>query len=167
MEIAGWLVFEPGHGSDLAIKYFDCYECEAAGFFTVLHHDANQGWLARWPHSGDKTMPGAVIFVDDDGFPYTNEEVDYVWAAIVPRWGCASIGVWRHARDAASGKVTSEATKYFVDPISGKDQTITLAGREALAWERTLCEARDSPAGLYAGQKSKRCRGLLAIRGTH
>lgn len=54
---------------ELAITYFDCWECEAATLFTSLRFKKGVGWRARW---SNKTLdsaypqPGAVALMADD-----------------------------------------------------------------------------------------------------
>src|SRR5450631_805495 len=55
---------------ELAITYYDCWECEAATLFTTLRLQKGVGWKARWPNkTQDLTspQPGAVVSMSDLG----------------------------------------------------------------------------------------------------
>lgn len=41
--------------SELAITYYDCWECEAASVFTTFHFVPGHGWYARWPNKTAKS----------------------------------------------------------------------------------------------------------------
>jgi hypothetical protein len=160
LHMVTWLKFVSGHDGDLGITYLDCYECEPATLFTALHYEPKDGWRVRWPAKDSDPLPGILLISSDAGAPYTDEDVDQVWAVLAPSPGLASIGTWYHSRDLKTGKVTSIATKFVVSP-AGEEQSLTLKGSAAALWERKLCKATDVILGLMGGQDSKSCKLLL------
>src|SRR5215813_10516332 len=77
-----WLKFVPGHDGDLGITYLDCYECEAATLFTAFHYKPKEGWQVRWPSKEPDHLPGILFMSSDAGVPYTDDDVDQVWAVM-------------------------------------------------------------------------------------
>ena len=157
-------------GSDsleLGITYFDCWECEADTLFTTLHFIKERGWSARWPNPKSNPAyphPGAVVSIGDAGAPYSDDEVDQVFAVIVQKSGLA-VGRWYHSRNMATGKISDEVTKYSVDPSTGKDPVESLSGTAALHWQREICDKTKSLAAPRIGQNSKACRQILRSMG--
>ena len=65
-----------------------------------LHFVPNEGWKARWsPRKERERLPGIVFMTTDAGIPYTDDDVDQVWAVIAPSPGLASVGTWYYSRD--------------------------------------------------------------------
>jgi len=62
----------------------------AVRFEEVLR--SREGWRARWANEKSPDHPGITLRVTDVGDPYTNEDVDQVFAVITPKNGVASIG---------------------------------------------------------------------------
>ena len=158
VHIAAWLTFVPGQ-RDLAVTYLTCSECEPAKLFTGFHYDDPSGWHARWPAKVAGQQPGILLTVSDVGDPYTDEDVDQVWAAIQPSASTAAIGTWYHSRDLHTGKITSTAMKFLVDS-NDRDKAFQLHGDEAEQWERSLCKSSDHVYELREGQDSKSCKHL-------
>jgi len=161
LNIKTWIRFQSKGETDLAVVYMDCWECEPASLFTALHYNPREGWRARWTNEKAPNQPGIVFLITDVGDPYTNEDVDQVFAVFARQGEVASTGTWYHSRDLGSGKVTDTVSKFYVDPVTGKDKSVDLTGQAATQWERQLCRPKGSPYGLYQGQSSQGCKRLL------
>lgn len=162
LEIKDWISFQPDTIPDLGVVYLDCWECEPASLFTALRFEQQNGWRARWLSKETSKQPGIVLGVTNVGDPYTDEDVDQVFAVIAPRSRAASVGTWYHSRDLASGKITNVISKFFVDPVSGKDRSTVLTGRDGLEWERRLCKVGpDFLSGLFGGQENRACKKVV------
>ncbi len=160
LEIKDWISFQSNGTQDLGVVYMDCWECEPGSLFTALHYDPREGWRARWTNDKDPNHPGIVFLITDVGDPYTNEDVDQVFALITPPDGVASVGTWYYSKDLSTGKISDAATKFSVDQATGKDKAISLSGPAAKTWELKLCEAAYSPFGLSQGQSSRACKRI-------
>jgi hypothetical protein len=161
LRVVDWVRFVPAANGDLAITYLDCYECEPATLFTAFHYDQKEGWRVRWPAKDREGVAGVLLMFSDAGAPYTDEIVDQVWAVMAPSSGPASVGTWYRSLDPATRKVTSIATKFVVDRSTGKEESVTMEGPAAEAWERRLCRPPDGVPGLTGGQDSESCRRLF------
>jgi len=161
LQIKGWISFRSRDEQDLAIVYLHCWECEPASLFTAFHYDPRDGWRARWVNKENVKQPGITFRVTDVGDPYTNEDVDQVFAVLAPTDGAASVGTWYRSRDLATGKTREEAVKYSVDLSTGEDKSTVLIGSKAREWELQLCKARDSWSGPAMGQSSRACKWVL------
>jgi hypothetical protein len=160
LEVKDWITFQ-SDAPDLGIIYLDCWECEPASLFTALHYEPNEGWRARWMNKQDPKQPGVVLGVTDVGDPYTNEDVDQVFAVLAPpSHSSASVGTWYHSRDLGSGKITDVVSRFSVDPATGKDKAEVLEGADAVKWELRLCTAKDMLPELFGGQSSRACKKL-------
>lgn len=162
LEIKDWISFQSKDEQDLGVVYMDCWECEPASVFTALHYDARTGWRARWVNEKDPVRPGIAFLITDVGDPYTDEDVDQIFAVVTPRGGAAAVGTWYHSRDLSSGKITESASRFDVDPRTGEDKSIVLTGPAALKWELQLCKAAVSPYGLSQGQSSRACKRVMS-----
>jgi hypothetical protein len=162
LQTKSWFSFYSRDKQDLGITYLDCDECEPATLFTALHYDRREGWRARWANKENPDQPGITLRVTDVGDPYTDEDVDQVFAVLSPHDGIASVGTWYHSRDLATGKVTDGVSRFSVDPLTGKDRSTVLTGAEAREWELKLCKAADSSWGLAIGQSSRTCKAVLS-----
>ena len=165
LQIKGWISFRSRDEQDLGIVYLHCWECEPASLFTAFHYDPRNGWRARWANKENVKQPGITFRVTDVGDPYTNEDVDQVFAVLAPKDGVASVGTWYHSRDLATGKLSDGVARFSVDPSTGKDRSDDLTGSEAKEWELKLCKAADSSWGLAIGQSSRACKQMLSTRG--
>jgi hypothetical protein len=163
LEIKDWISFQPGSAEDLGVAYLDCWECEPASLFTALHYDKQNGWRARWANKENSKQPGIVLGVTDVGDPYTNEDVDQVFAVMAPRNGAATVGTWYHSRDLGSGKITDTVQSFFVDS-AGQDHSEDLRGAAAAALKLRMCKATDSLSGMLGGQDSGACKTLLKLK---
>lgn len=159
-----WLSFRSRDKQDLGITYLDCDECEPATLFTALHYNPRDGWRARWANKENPDQPGIPVRVTDVGNPYTNEDVDQVFAVLAPKDSVAKVGTWYHSRDLTTGKLSDDVIRFFVDPSTGKDQSAVLSGSEAKAWEAQLCKATDSWSVPAMGQSSQACKQILNAR---
>lgn len=163
LQIKDWFGFTL-KDKDLGVIYLDCDECEPASLFTALHYDPREGWRARWANEKSPDHPGITLRVTDVGDPYTNEDVDQVFAVITPKNGVASIGTWYHSRDLATGKISDDVGMYSVDPSTGRDKSIVLTGPKAKEWELRLCHVKDSWLSPAMGQSTRACKGLLSVK---
>ena len=160
LEIRDWIKFQSKGPPDLAVTYLHCWECEPASIFTALHFDPATGWRARWNNDKNAAQPGITTGVTDVGDPYTNEDVDQIFAVLAPLNGIASVGTWYHSKDLGTGKVTDLVSKYFVN-ANGQDKSVELTGSEAKNWKLRLCKPGSPPFGLSAGQSTKACKALI------
>jgi len=164
LQVKDWIAFQSAGAQDLGVVYMDCWECEPASLFTALHYDFTKGWSARWNNEKDSTHPGITIRITDVGDPYTNEDVDQVFAVLVPEHGAASAGTWYYSKDLSTGKITESVTKFWVDQATGKDRSVELIGADARSWEVTLCKPGHSPFGLHEGQATQACKRTLSAK---
>lgn len=162
LQIKDWISLQSNLKRDIGVVYMDCWECEPASLFTALHYDPQEGWRARWVNDKDPYHPGIPFLFTDVGDPYTNEEVDQVFAVLAPRDGIARVGTWFHSRDLSSGKISESASRFSVDASTGKDKSVVLAGSEASRWKLQLCEAADSRSDLSVGQSSRACKAEIS-----
>jgi len=75
---------------ELAITYYDCWECEAATIFTTIYLKKDVGWGARWSNKTKDSaypQPGAVVLMTDIG--EDDEEVELVFAVVAQPKGRA------------------------------------------------------------------------------
>lgn len=165
LQVKDWIKFQAQASQDLGVVYMDCWECEPASLFTALHYDPNKGWRARWANEKDNNHPGITMLVTDVGDPYTNEDVDQVFAVLAPRDGVASVGTWYHSRDLSTGKISETVMKFWVDQSTGGDKSVDLTGTKANSWERLLCKPASSPYGLSQGQSSRSCKAIVSTKG--
>jgi hypothetical protein len=155
-----WLQLSPGE-SDLTMVYLDCWECEPASLFAALHFDPRKGWVARWAEK-DLKQPGIVFRFTDVGDPYTDEDVDQVFAVFAPPDGLVTVGTWYHAVDTKTHKVEQTVLRCGIEPRTNKDVCTELRGADAQEWKIKLCEAKDAAAHLAIGQQTKSCKQILA-----
>ena len=159
LEIKDWIKFEAKGPLDLAVQYLDCWECEPATTFTALHFDPQKGWRARWSNGKNPVQPGITMLITDVGDPYTNEDVDQVFAVLAPRDGLASVGTWYHSKDLGTGKISDTVSKFFVQ--KGEDKSVDLAGTEASNWRVRLCKPGNASFGVSGGQDSRVCKSMI------
>jgi hypothetical protein len=164
LQTKNWFSFYSRDKQDLGITYLDCWGCEPANVFNAFYYDPREGWRARWADKKNPEQPGIPFHFSDVGDPYTNEEVDQVFAVLAPKDGIASVGTWYHSRDLTTGKIRDGVARFSVDPSTGKDKSAVLTGPEAKEWELKLCKAADSPSGLAIGQSSRTCKGVLGAK---
>jgi len=154
-----------GKSSDeLAITYYDCWECEAATLFTTFHFTNANGWRARWTNktqAGKYPQPGAVALMTDVGDPYDDNDVDQVFAVVAQPGNGFAAGSWFHSRNTKTGKVDDDLELYSIDSSSGDDRTQKLVGQAALNWERRICTQSNILIQPALGQNSKACRNVL------
>lgn len=163
-QMADWITFQRTGEKDLGVVYIDCWECEPASVFTAFHYDSGRGWRARWADEKNTAQPGVRFLFTDEGDPYTNEDVDQVFAVIAPHDRVASVGTWYRSRDLSTGKIEEHILRFFVDPSTGKDKSVALSALDARKWKATLCEAADSPRHLSIGQSTSACKQTLNAR---
>lgn len=163
LQIRDWITFQKNTKPDIAIVYLDCRECEPGSLFTALHYDSHDGWRARWVNEKDSDHPGIPFLITDVGDPYTNEDVDQVFAVFTPSEGVASVGTWYHSRDLGTGKVSDTVTRYSIDTPNGKDNESVLTGQAPSKWILQLCKADGSSAALLGGQSTASCRKALGL----
>jgi hypothetical protein len=163
VRIMAWMPFLPREPDDLGITYMDCYACEPPILFAALHYDRDRGWRARWP-SADPASPGIQLASADWGIPYDEDLVDQVWAAMGPPGAAVTIGTWYHSVHVKTGKAISVTMKFLVNPTTGKEESLTLGGAAAVAWQRKLCKPVDALSGMLGGQNSRSCQVLLQAK---
>lgn len=150
--------------NELAITYYDCWECEAATLFTALHFTRDIGWAARWQNKTQATdfpQPGAVALMTDIGEPYGDNEVNQVFAVVAQQSNGFAAGSWLHSRDNKTGKVDDDVLRYSIDAKTGNDRVDKLMGQAALTWERLICTQSSVIIQPSIGQNSRACRSVL------
>jgi len=150
--------------AELAIAYYDCWECEAATLFTTIHFKENVGWQARWPNKTQDAkfpQPGAVVKMTDVGDPYDDDVVDQIFAVVSQPDKCFAVGSWTHSRNTKNGKVEDSVERYSIDPGTQEDRVERLTGQVALSWERQICNPSNLLIQPRNGQDSKACRSIL------
>jgi len=164
VQIKDWITFQANSSPDLGIVYLDCWECEPASIFTALHYDSYDGWRVRWANDKDSQHPGIPFLFTDVGDPYTNEDVDQVFAVFTPSDSIASVGTWYHSKDLSTGKVSEIVSRYSVDASTGKDNGAVLTGQAASKWVLQLCKADSSSIVLAGGQSTPSCSKAMSTQ---
>jgi hypothetical protein len=152
---------------ELAITYYDCWECEAARLFTTLHFAKDAGWSVRWTNkTGEGNYPQPGVLVSTSDVPDSpDDEVDVVFAVIAAQkngFGYV-VGSWVQSRNLKSRTVEDDAARYTVDQISGQERVEKLTGQAALNWERMICTGSNIMLQPSSGQDSKACKRALRI----
>jgi len=150
--------------NELAMTYYDCWECEPATVFTTLHFAKGSGWSARWPEkkqNAENPQPGAVALMTDVGDPYDDDDVDQVFAVVKQPGNSFAVGSWFHSRNSKTGKIDDDVERYSIDSATGKDRVEKLGGQAALNWERRICAPSNIVIQPAMGQDSKACRSVL------
>jgi len=150
--------------TELAITYYDCWECEAATLFTTLRFITGVGWRARWPQKtqdANNTQPGAVVLMTDVGDPYDDNVVDQVFAVVKQPNDRFAVGNWIHTRNSKTGKIDDAVVRYSIDPTTAEDRVEELTGPAAFSWERQICNPSNLLIQPSNGQDSKSCRRIL------
>jgi hypothetical protein len=150
--------------NELAVTYYDCWECEAATLFTTLHFTKGSGWSARWPQekqNAENPQPGAVALMTDVGDPYDGDDVDQVFAVVSGPRDSFAVGSWTHSRNTKTGKIDDGVERYSIDFATGRDRVEKLGGQAALNWERRICASTNIIVQPSIGQASKACREIL------
>jgi hypothetical protein len=148
---------------ELAVTYYDCWECEAATLFTTLHFKKGTGWRARWSNATDSLtypQPGAVASMTDADAD-SDVEVDLVFAVVSQPNDGFAVGSWTRSRNSKSGKSDDDVERYSVDPITKEDHVEKLDGKAALNWERQICTESNISLRPSTGQNSEACRSAV------
>ncbi len=149
-----WMRFGDSAPEELAVLYDNCRDCAANTYFTAFYYDVRQHrWSARWIQNGQgvpmwssNTPPGV--------------EWTQAYAGIAEPNGREFIATWSHF-DYDNNKPASDYVYvYDVDPFSGLDRSLPLAGKDADAMELRICRAQDAVPDLERGQDSALCRKL-------
>jgi hypothetical protein len=151
----------PAQG-ELAITYYDCWECEAGTLFTTLRLKRGVGWVARWPNKTQDTaypQPGAVAAMTDIGDD--DNEVELVFAVVAKPKDSFAVGSWAHMHNAKTGATDDDVERYTIDPDTSEDRVEKLSGRAAVNWEREICTESNISMKPSTGQDSKACRNAL------
>jgi hypothetical protein len=149
---------------ELAITYYDCWECEAATLFTTLHFTRDVGWSARWQNKTQAShfpQPGAIELMTDVGESYNDNSVDQVFAVVAQPGNSFAAGSWYHSRDTKTGQVDDDVERYSIDRKTGNERVEKLVGQAALTWERLICAQSSVLIQPSIGQDSKACRIVL------
>ena len=150
-----WMRFADGAPEELAVLYDNCRDCAANTYFTAFYYDLKlHRWTARWIQGGQ-------------GVPMwsSNQPAGIQWsqayAGIAEPNGREFIATWSHF-DHDNGKPSDDYVyRYDVDPLSGLERSLPLAGKDADAMELRICRAQDAIPDLERGQDSALCRKLV------
>ncbi len=149
---------------ELAITYYDCWECEATAVFTTIRFEPGFGWRACWQSKSKDVrfpQPGVVVRMTDVGDPYDDDELDQIFAVVAQPAGGFAVGSWAHSRNTKTGNIEDDVERYSFDKESGKDRIEKLSGTPAVAWERIICIESNVVAQPSFGQDSASCRRVL------
>ena len=150
---------------ELAVTYYDCWECEAETLFTVIRLQKGVGWKARWTNKSQGSpypQPGIVASMAD-----IDDEVKLVFAIVAQAKGGFAVGSWQYSSTAKAGVFDSNVERYSIDPVTNEDRVEKLSGRAALNWEREICTESNISMKPSTGQDSKACRSLLHAQTHH
>jgi hypothetical protein len=150
-----WMRFADGAPEELAVLYDNCHDCAANTYFTAFYYDLKlHRWTARWIQGGQ-------------GVPMwsSNQPAGIQWsqayAGIAEPNGREFIATWSHF-DHDNGKPSDDYVyRYDVDPLSGLERSLPLAGKDADAMELRICRAQDAIPDLQRGQDSALCHKLV------
>jgi hypothetical protein len=153
------------NNEELAVSYFDCWECEAATLLTTIHLVPGSGWQPRWPNKPNNPagppLPGAVVDIGDMGMPYDDNDVDQIYAFVKQPDNRFAIGTWTYSRNTITGKIEQDVERYSIDPKTGNDRTEKLSGQAALDWKRVICNRDNILTQASSGQDSKTCHRIM------
>jgi hypothetical protein len=152
------------NNEELAVSYFDCWECEADTLLTTIHLVPGSGWQPRWANKSNSPagppLPGAVVDIGDMGMPYDDNDVDQIYAFVKQPENGFAIGTWTYSRNTVTGKIEQDVERYSIDSKTGKDRTEKLTGQAALDWKRVICNPANVLTQASSGQDSKTCRRI-------
>lgn len=145
-----WMRFSDGGPEELAILYDDCHECAANTYFTAFHYDLKaHAWTARWiknnqgiPMWSSNTPPGVTW--------------SQAYAAFAEPNGREFIATWSHFEYDNKKKPDDYVFRYDLDPFSGLERALPLAGKDAADMETRICTGH-AVADLERGQDSALC----------
>jgi hypothetical protein len=153
--------------NELAVTYYDCWECEPATLFTTLRFSSNDGWSARWLNKTQSTpfpQPGAILNMTDAGDAFDGEDTQQIYAILSQPNGEFAVGTWLRLRNLKSGKLLEDVERCSINPTTQADVHTKLNGKVAVLWERELCEESKILMAPSGGQKSAACRMLVKAR---
>jgi hypothetical protein len=155
-----------GAGRDeLAVTYYDCWECEAETLFTMIRMQKGVGWKARWINKSQGTrypQPGILASMQD-----IDDDVKLVFAVVAQPKGGFAVGKWLYSSTAKAGNLDIDVERYSVDPVTNEDRIEKLNGRAALNWEREICTESNISMKPSTGQDSEACRSILHAQTLH
>jgi len=163
VKLLNWIGSE---GGELAITYYDCWECEAATLFTTLRFKNGIGWLARWPNKtqdDNYPQPGVVAKEDEDVNWQDEHEISFVFAVVPQPGDSFAVGSWVHDRNIKTGRIDDDVERFSIDPTTRNDHVEKLEGRAALNWERQICTPSNIVIQPSTGQNSKACKSALRV----
>lgn len=145
-----WMRFSDGGPQELAILYDDCHECAENTYFTAFHYDLRtHAWTARWiknnqgiPMWSSNTPPGVTW--------------SQAYAAFAEPNGREFIATWSHFEYDNKKKPDDYVFRYDLDPFSGLERALPLAGKDAADMETRICTGQ-AVADLERGQDSAIC----------
>ncbi len=150
-----WMRFADGAPEELAALYDNCHDCAANTYFTSFYYDLKQHrWTARWIQGGQ----GVPMWSSSQpaGIQWSQ-----AYAGIAEPNGREFVATWTHF-DHDNGKPSDDYVyRYDVDPVSGLERSLPLAGNDADAMELRICRAQDAIPDLQRGQDSALCRKLV------
>jgi hypothetical protein len=150
-----WMYFTAGSAPEPTALYDSCSACAADTYFTAFHYDRSQHmWVARWMRGGQAapiwsgTVPPGVNWTQ-------------VYAVMIDGNGRGVLATWNHFDYGKQKPPEDFLYRYDVDPVSGLERTLILAGKDADAMKQRLCRAQDAIPGLARGQDSTLCLNTL------
>ena len=149
-----WMRFANGAPEELAILYDDCHDCATNNYFTAFHYDfKTHAWTPRWIRNGQ----GVPLWSSNTPPGVTWSQA---YAAFAEPNGREFIATWSHFDYDSKKKPDDYVLRYDLDPFSGLERMLPLAGKDATEMETRICRGQDGIADLERGQDSSICERL-------
>jgi hypothetical protein len=144
-----WQKFYDSDTPELIALYDDCADCQTTTFLTAFYLDrSTKQWGARWP----RQVAGAPL-------TSSNLASDYVYAAFRGLDERVVVDTWVRTPPQVRGtRATEVLYEYKIDPMSARETSRPLTGRDAADVKQRLCKPVDPVFGLAGGQDSAACK---------
>jgi hypothetical protein len=156
-----WMRFADSAPEELAILYENCSDCSANTYFTAFHYDVRfHAWSARWIRNGQ----GVPMWSSNTP---SGVEWSQAYAAFAEPNGREFLATWSHFDYANKKPSDNFVYRYDLDPFSGLERSLPLAGKDATDMEQRVCSAQNAVADLERGQDSPLCQQMLKPQSEH
>ena len=150
----------PNH-DEIAIKYWDCYACEAGTRLAIVRYIAGQGWITRWASKKTPKNPAPIYselleYFEEDG----PSDDSYAYALFNP-YGAYTLAVWERSRNFETHKITDTVFIDTIQPELGGETDRILKGAVALQWRQRLCNVNPKEVLFYSAPTKADCRRTL------
>jgi hypothetical protein len=148
-----WMRFADSSQMEPAILYDNCANCDADTYFTSFHYDFNEhAWTPRWLRGNQAaplwsaSSPAGVV-------------LSQAYAGLSDPNGRSLVAAWsRFDYGEPKKKPEDYVFRYDLDPISGRERTSALTGKEADDLKQRICSTQGAIAGLTRGQDGPLCQ---------